>query len=164
MTQNISSPLTLNRPQTYGYEYLSSIYLMKDVNVNASSDKILYYLPAKAVLSACLAIDGYVNVVGCKVDPHWIHINEENSLITERLIRIYQNLDLPLVLNWGIWAKVLSLFELREKLSQFDLADIYGMPETEIPEIFKEIEQRYPIRFTHSIAEEAIQVLLHISE
>jgi len=163
MEQNISSPITFKRSPNYGYEYLTSIYWMKDVHVNTSSDKILYYLPAKAVLSACMAIDGYVNVVGCKVDPHWIRMNEETTPIKERLLRIYTSLNLPLILDQGIWAKVLSLFDLREKLDQFDLADIYGMPEVEIPEIFKEIEQRYPIRLTHSIAEEAIQFLLHIS-
>jgi hypothetical protein len=137
---------------------------MKDAQVNTGTDKILYYLPAKAVLSACLAIDGYVNVVGCKVDPGWIHMDEETALLTERLIRIYQNLNLPLVLNWGIWAKVLSLFDLRDELSYFDLSSIYGMPEADTPKIFKEIEQHYPVRLTHSIAEEAIQLLLNISE
>jgi hypothetical protein len=164
MEQNITSPKTLKLSQNYGYEYLTSIYWMKDVQVTASSEKTLYYLPAKAVLSACMAIDGYVNMVGCKVDPRWIPMDEEKTSIKERLLRIYTKLNLPLALDQGIWADVLALYDLREKLSHFDLAGIYGMPETDTPEIFKEIEQRYPIRLTHSIAEEAIQLLLDISE
>ena len=164
MEQVTTFPTTLKRSQNDGYEYLTSIYWMKDVQVKTPSEEILYYLPAKAVLAACLAIEGYVNVVGCKVDPQWIRMDTENTSIMDCLLRIYTKLNQPLVLDQGIWADVLTLFDLREKLSHFNLASIYGMPETDTPEIFKEIEQGYPIRLTHSIAEEAIQLLLDISE
>jgi hypothetical protein len=164
MEQTTTSPTTLEHSQNYGYDYLTSIYWMKDVQVNSPSEQILFYLPAKAVLSACLAIEGYVNVVGCKVDPQWVPMDKENMPIKNRLLRIFTNLNRSLVLDNGIWADVLALFDLQEKLSHYDLASIYGMPETDIPEIFREIERGYPIRLTHAIAEEAIQLLLTISE
>ena len=137
---------------------------MKDAQVNLSTDKSLYYLPAKALLSACMAIDGYVNVVGSRVDPHWVNLDEESTHIKERLIRIYKNLGRPLDINRGIWEDVLLLFSLREELSHFELASIYGMQEAVVPALFKVIEQKYPIRLTHALAEGAIELLLNISE
>lgn len=164
MSQSIAPTQTLGRFQNPGYEYLMGIYWMKDAQVTVSSEKTRYYLPAKALLSACQAIDGYVNVVGSKVDPNWEHLEEETIPIKERLSRIYTNLDRPLDLNRGVWADVLLLFSLREDLSRFELGSIYGMSHALVPAIFKVIEQKYPIRLTHAIAEEAIELLLGISE
>ena len=155
------APTTL--VQNPGYEYLMGVYWMKEAQVSLSSEKTRYYLPAKALLRACLAIDSYVNVVGSKIDPHWDTLNEESIPLQERLTRIYKNLNWSLDLHKGIWDDVLLLFNLRKELSHFELTDIYGMPEAEVPEIFKEIERNYPIRLTHAIAEEAIQLLINIS-
>jgi hypothetical protein len=155
------APTTL--VQNPGYEYLMGVYWMKEAQVSLSSEKTRYYLPAKALLRACLAIDSYVNVVGSRMDPHWDTLNEESIPLQERLTRIYQNLNWPLDLNKNVWEDVLLLFGLRDELSHFELTNIYGMPEAEVPEIFKEIEQKYPIRLTHAIAEEAIQLLINIS-
>ena len=164
MTQNLSSTATLEKLQNPGYEVLKDIYWMKAAQGNLTSEKTRYYLPAKALLSACMAIDGYVNVVGSRVDPHWESINEEFAPIKDRLIRIYENLNRPLDLNRGIWEDVLLLFSLREDIRRYELASIYGMQEAVIPAIFKVIEQKYPIRMTHAIAEGAIELLLNISE
>ena len=164
MTQNISSSITLERSQNYGAEYLTRIDWMKDVWSNTSSEKTLCYLSAKAVLSACMMIGGFINMVGCKVDPQWTQMNKETTPIKERLLRIYKKLNLPLILDKGIWADVLLLFNLREKLNGFDLERIYGMADADVPQSFKEIQPRFPIYQTHSIAGEAIQLLLSISE
>jgi hypothetical protein len=164
MVQNFSSTATVERSPSTGYEVLKDIYWMKDAQANLSTDMGSYYLPAKALLSACMAIDAYVNVVGSRVDPRWVTIDEESTHIRERLARIYRNLHRSLDLNRGIWDDVLLLFSLREELSQFELASIYGMHESVVPAIFKVIEQKYPIRLTHAIAEGAIELLLNISE
>jgi len=164
MTQDISSTATLERMQNPGYEVLKDIYWMKAAQGNLASEKTRYYLPAKALLSACMAIDGYVNVVGSRVDPQWEYIDEESTPIKERLIRIYKSLNRPLDFNRGIWEDVLLIFNLREDINRYELASIYGMQEAVVPAIFKVIEQKYPIRLTHAIAEGAIELLLNISE
>jgi hypothetical protein len=164
MTQDISSTATLERMQNPGYEVLKDIYWMKAAQGNLASEKIRYYLPAKALLSACMAIDGYVNVVGSRVDSQWEYIDEASAPIKERLVRIYKNLNRPLDLNRGIWEDVLLIFSLREDINRYELASIYGMQEAVVPAIFKVIEQKYPIRLTHAIAEGAIELLLNISE
>ena len=164
MTQNFAPTTTFGRLYNPGYEYLMGIYWMKEAQVVLSSDDTRYYLPAKALLRACLAIDGYVNDLGRKVDPDWENLNEETSSIEERLTRINQNLRQPLDMNRVIWQDVILLFDLREQLSRFELASIYGMPEEEVPGIFKEIEQKYPIRMIHAVTEEAIQLLLNVTD
>ena len=68
MTQNLVPTTTLGRFQNPGYEYLMGIYWMKDAQAAGSSEKTHYFLPAKALLSACQAIDGK--------EPGW----EKNSI------------------------------------------------------------------------------------
>ena len=136
---------------------------MKDAQTN-TTEKTRYYLPAKALLSACMAIDGYVNVVGSMVDPQWENINEKTAPIKERLNRIYQNLNLSIDFKQGIWSDVLLLFGLRDDLNHFDLSSIYGMQESDVPVLFKAVAENYPIRLTHAIAEGAIELLLRVSE
>jgi len=151
--------------QNPGYEFLLGIYWMKEAQVIGSSEKTRYYLPAKALLSACNAIDGYVDIVGSKVDPQWEPIDEETVPLKERLTGIYQSLNLPFDSNQGIWRDVLLMFRLRENLSRFALSSVYDAKEgTVVPPIFKVVSQSYPIRRTHAIAEEAIELLLSISK
>lgn len=164
MTQNLTPSTTLGRFQNPGYEYLMGIYWMKEAQVMLSSERTRYYLPAKAVLRACLAIDSYVNVVGSKVDPLSEHIYEETTPIKERIARIYTSLRRSLEPDQSLWEDVFLLFSMRNELSRFELASIYGMQESVVPAIFKVIEQKYPIRLTHAIAEGAIELLLNISE
>jgi hypothetical protein len=140
------------------------IYWMKEAQVSLPSEKTRYYLPAKALIRACLAIESYVNMVGSKVDPHWESLDEESTPIKERLARISKHLPQPFDLTWRTWEDVLLLFELREELSRFELSSIYGLPEADVPEIFKEIEQKYPIRMMYTIAEETIELLLNIAD
>ena len=140
------------------------IYWMKEAQVVHSSEQTRYYLPAKAVLRACLAIDSYLNVVGSKVDPQWEQVDEDATPIKERLARIYTCLKRSFEVDRNVWDDVLLLFSLREELSRYELASIYGMQESVVPAIFKVIEQKYPIRLTHAIAEGAIELLLNVSE
>ena len=164
MTQNFAPTTTLRRFQNPGYEYLLGIHWMKEAQVMLSSEQTRYYLPAKAILRACLAIDSYVNVVGSKVDPLSEHIYEETTPIKERMARIYTSLKRSFELDRNMWEDVFLLFSMRQELSRFELASIYGMQESVVPAIFKVIEQKYPIRLTHSIAEGAIELLLNITD
>ena len=164
MIHNYMPTTTQGRYHNPGYEYLMGIYWMREAQTGLPSEKTRYYLPAKALLRACLAIESYVNMVGSQVDPTWEMIDEDTTSIENRLARISHNLRQPLDLDRSTWKDVSLLFSLRDELSRFELSSIYGLPESEVPEIFKEIEQKYPIRTMHGIAEEAIVTLLNISE
>jgi hypothetical protein len=164
MINNYMPTTTQGRYHNPGYEYLMGIYWMREAQVSLASEKTRYYLPAKALSRACLAIESYVNMVGSQVDPHWETIDEDATSIETRLARISNNLRQPLDLDGRTWKDVSLLFGLRDELSRFELSSIYGLPEVDVPEIFKEIEQKYSIRTMHGIAEEAIVILLNTSE
>ena len=113
MTQDFAPTATLGRFQNPGYEYLMGIYWMKEAQVMLSSEQTRYYLPAKAVLRASLAIDSYVNVVGSKVDPQSEHIYEETTPIKERIAHIYTSLKRSFDLDRSVWEEVFLLFSMR---------------------------------------------------
>ena len=163
MTQISTTTQLQEDTKNPGYSYLLDIYWMRDAQAVASPEKTRYYLPAKALLNACSAIDGYINVVGNMVDPQWKEIDEETAPIKTRLFRIFRCLGLPLELKQDLWENVLLLFILSEKINQHKLTDVYDAKEENVPNVFKLVAQNYPIRVTHAIAEEAIEFLLSVS-
>ena len=163
MTQNPTFTPTLNRFQNHGYEYLSSIYRMKEEHDQLASRGITpYIMPVKVLSVACLAIEEYVNVAGFRVDPEWEEFDHETEPIRECLARIFKLIGKPVNFNTEIWKDVLDLFEM-EKLIKKDSLSLIRYHENEIPEIIKEAVNKYPIRLSLAIAEKAIELLLAYS-
>lgn len=160
MAYNFSS-IPIQQP--IGYGYLLGLYWMKEAQALTSPDKVHYYMPAKALLSACLAISKYVNVVGNKVDPHWKEFHRDTAPIKERLAHIYENLGLPLDFTQAPWKDVLLLFVLREELNRYKLTHAYGAQRDTVPAVFRVVALNYPVRMTQAIAEETIELLLDVS-
>jgi hypothetical protein len=136
---------------------------MKEAQALTTPDKVHYYMPAKALLSACLAISKYINVVGNKVDPHWKEFNRDTAPIKERLTHIYETLGLPLDFTQAPWKDVLLLFVLREELNRYKLTNAYGAQRDTVPAVFRVVALNYPVRMTQAIAEETIELLLDVS-
>jgi len=136
---------------------------MKEAQALTTPDKVHYYMPAKALLSACLAISKYINVVGNKVDPHWKEFNRDTAPIKERLTHIYETLGLPLDFTQAPWKDVLLLFVLREELNRYKLTHAYGAQRDTVPAVFRVVALNYPVRMTQAIAEETIELLLDVS-
>lgn len=155
------SPISIQQP--IGYGYLLGLYWMKEAQALTSPDKVHYYMPAKALLSACLAISKYINVVGNKVDPYWKEFNRDTAPIKERISYIYESLELPLDFRQAPWKDVLLLFVLREELNRYKLTSAYGVNRDTVPAVFRVVALNYPVRMTQAIAEETIELLLNIS-
>ena len=163
MTQNPTLSPTLNRFQNHGYEYLSSIYRMKEEHDQLSSRGITpYIMPVKVLAVACLAIEEYINVAGFRIDPAWEEFDHETESIRERLTHVFKLLGKPIEFETGIWKDVLDLFEMK-KLIKKDSLSLIRYHEKEIPEIIKEAVDKYPIRLSLAIAEKAIELLLAYS-
>ena len=163
MSQNHPSIPTLNRFQNYGYEYLSSIYRMKEEHDQLSSKGITpYIMPVKVLSVACLAIEEYMNVAGFRIDPEWEEFDHETESIRERLAHIFKLAGKPVNFDSGIWRDVLELFEM-ERVIKKDSLSLVRYHQKEIPEIIKEAANRYPIRFSQAVAEKAIELLLTYS-
>lgn len=159
MIQNFSSNSSIWQFQNHGYEYLSSIYRMKEEHDLLSSRGITpYIMPVKVLVVACLAIEEYVNVAGMRVDPEWKEFDHETESIKDRIERIYSLVGKPVNFEAGIWKDVLGLFEMEKRLKKYSRGLMYY--EAEIPEIVKDAVQKYPIRLSQDIAERAIELLL----
>jgi hypothetical protein len=160
MLQNYTTTSTFGRFQNHGYEYLSSIYRMKEEHDLLSSRGITpYIMPVKVLSVACLAIEEYVNVAGFRIDPEWKEFDHETESIKERITRIYELLGVPVYFDTGTWREVIDLFEMEKRIKK-DVLALIRYHEEEIPETIKEAVKRYPIRLSQAIAEKAIELLL----
>lgn len=163
MIQNASTSPQIGRFQNHGYEYLSSIYRMKEEHDLLSSRGITpYIMPVKVLAVACLAIEEYINVAGFRVDPEWKMFDHENEPIQDRIAQIYRLLGKPVHFDTGIWKDVLGLFEAEKSLREHSRG-LFRYHEEEIPEMIADIVNRYPIRLSLAIAEKSIELLLSYS-
>lgn len=146
-----------------GYEYLKSIYLLKEAQASAPLQAAsAYILPLMAMQNARLAIEAYVNLTGRKVDPAWDEFDRQATSIQERIAYLLGRMGQSPGFKTGIWEDVLSLFEKAE-LIEGDLSEMRKLQRNEIPEKFKDIAVEYPIYRSQAIAEEAVEVLLTCS-
>lgn len=160
MIQDFTSKPNFGRFQNQGYEYLSSIYRMKEEHDLLSSRGITpYIMPVKVLVVACLAIEEYINLAGFRIDSNWEEFDHENEPVKDRIAHLFELLGQPVNFETGIWKDVLGLFEMEKKLKGYSRG-LVRYHEAEIPEIIKDAVKKYPIRLSQAIAEKAIEVLL----
>src|SRR5574342_245837 len=153
----------LERFQNHGYEYLSSIYRMKEEHDLLSSRGITpYIMPVKVLVVACLAIEEYVNVAGFRVDPDWEEFDHETESIRDRIAHIYKLLGRQITFDTGIWKDVLGLFEMEKRRKRYS-GGLVRYHEEEMPESRREAARKYPILLSQAITERAIELLLAYS-
>jgi hypothetical protein len=163
MEHNLTQNQTLGRFQNYGYEYLNSIYRMKEEHDQLSSRGITpFIMPVKVLSVACLAIEEYLNVAGFRIDSEWKEFDHETESIRERVEYLYQILEMPVSFETGIWKDVLELFEMEKRIKAESMGLVRYQQE-EIPAIIKEAAKKYPIRLSQALAERAIEILLNHS-
>ena len=163
MEQNITSSPHLGRFQNQGYEYLSSIYRMKEEHDQLSSRGITpFIMPIKVLSVACLAIEEYINVAGFRIDSNWQEFSHETEPVRDRVEQIFKALERPVSFETGIWKDVLELFEMERRIKQ-DSLGLINYHEKEIPDVIKEAVKKYPIRLSLAIAERTIELLLNHS-
>ena len=160
MEHNLTQNQNLGRFQNYGYEYLSSIYRMKEEHDQLSSRGITpFIMPVKVLSVACLAIEEYLNVAGFRIDSEWKEFDHETESIRERVEYLYQILEMPVSFETGIWKDVLGLFEMEKRIKAESMGLVRYQQE-EIPAIIKEAAKKYPIRLSQALAERTIEILL----
>jgi len=163
MEQNIISSPHLGRFQNQGYEYLSSIYRMKEEHDQLSSRGITpFIMPIKVLSVACLAIEEYLNVAGFRIDSNWKEFDHEAEPVRDRIEYIFNALEKTVSFETGIWKDVLEIFEMERRIKQ-DSLGLINYHEKEIPSVIKEAVKKYPIRLSLAIAERTIELLLNHS-
>lgn len=163
MEQNYTSSPSLGRFQNQGYEYLSSIYRMKEEHDQLSSRGITpFIMPIKVLSVACLAIEEYINVAGFRIVSDWEEFDHTAEPVRNRIEQIFKVLEKPVSFETGIWKDVLELFEM-ESLVNANPLGLITYHEKEIPETITEAVKKYPIRLSLAIAERTIELLLNHS-
>jgi len=163
MEQNFTPNTSFGRFHNQGYEYLSSIYRMKEEHDQLSSRGITpFIMPMKVLSVACLAIEEYINVAGFRIDSNWKEFNHETDSVQECVESLYKILELPVSFEVGIWRDVLELFDMEKRIKEGSMG-LMSYTQKEIPEIIKEALNKYPIRLSQAIAERAIELLLNHS-
>jgi len=151
------------RFQNHGYEYLSSIYRMKEEHDLLSSRGITpYIMPVKVLVVACLAIEEYINLAGFRMDSEWKEFDHETESLQDRISYLHKLMEKPVYFDSGIWKDVLGLFEMEKQLKGYSRG-LVRYHEAEIPEIIKDAVKKYPIQLSQAIAEKAIELLLSYS-
>ena len=147
-----------------GYEHLKSIYALKDAQTKFPRQAAsAYILPLMAMQSACLAIVEYISLVGQKIDPIWAEINWQGIPIQEQIAYIYRKAKQSTRFDTGLWKEVFKLLDTGASISE-DLAEMKKLQHNEIPEKLKSIAVEYPIYRSQAIAEEAVDILLDLSD
>ena len=147
-----------------GYEHLKAIYFLKEAQAKTPlAASSAYILPLMAMQSARLAIEEYVDQIGRKVDAAWDKTNWLDAPIQEQLAHLLQRMGYTLNPEKNVWKEVLTLFEMADSI-QGNLAEMQKLYRDEIPEQIKDLAVEYPIYRSQVIAEEAIDLLLDMSE
>ena len=117
-----------------------------------------YFLPVIGILAACCAIEGYVNMVGQKVDPSWAKFDKGPMPIRDRISRVYYCVGKKPLFSKGVWNKALSLFKMRNELVHPKY--VQKAEKRKIKTIFQTANKKYPPSDSKRIAEGAIDTLL----
>jgi hypothetical protein len=144
-----------------GYDYRRLVNWMDEAD---TSDPALpfapYLLPTIAVLSACCSIEGYINMVGQRLDRQWADFDRGRVTIRERLERIYEHVDAPLQLDQGIWQEVTGMFLMRRGVVHPRFVCDKQVRKGTIPTVFDRVREKYPPKKAKRIALAAIDRLL----
>ena len=140
-----------------GDDFKRLVYWMNDENPHV----VPYLVPVLALLGACFAIEGYINMVGQHVDPDWKKFVKGPTSVKDRLKRIYLKKNKTLNCNQGIWQDVLGLFKIRIDLVHPVYKNQKEIRIDEIPDIFDIVEDKYSPSKSKEILENAINVLLN---
>ena len=119
-----------------------------------------YLIETIAVISGCCAFEGFVNMVGQKIDQSWENFEKGPISIKKRLEHIYETSHTQVDFSEGIWQEVLELFQMRVSIMHPKFIDKRKFGGTEIPDLFQITANKYPTSETKRIIKSAIDTLL----
>lgn len=147
-----------------GYDFLRLVDWMQESETDPSSSVIApYFFPVLALLGACFAIEGYINLVGQKKVSEWNEFDKGRVTIKAKIEKIYSVLDKPIDFNQGTWQKVILIFSMRAKLAHPRFIDGKEIHQQEVPDVFEILAEQYSSSVSKSIAEDVIDTLLNDS-
>ncbi len=90
MTKKPDSKSEFTLVHNPGYDFLRLVDWMQESEFNPSASIIApYFFPVLALLGACFAIEGYVSMVGQKLDADWEEFDKGRVTFKQKIERIY---------------------------------------------------------------------------
>lgn len=143
-----------------GYDFMRLVLWMDEASRDGGELTIApYFVPVLALIGACTAIEGYVDMLGRMKDRNWETFIKENLRFKDRLKRVYSHSPVKLDLGSGIWQRVILMFRQRNELVHLTYIDTTETREDEIPTVFQELARKFPASESREISEEAISTL-----
>ncbi|NET39794.1 MAG: hypothetical protein F6K19_48865 [Cyanothece sp. SIO1E1] len=144
-----------------GYDFLRLSRWMESADPeNPDLPFAPYMIPVIGVLAACCAIEGYVNMVGQKIDTNWNEFDKGPVPIKKCIQRIYEIVDKQADFGQGVWQQVSQLFKARIQLVHPRYTHKVEIGTSEISTIFDEVGNQFQPSISLSIASDAIDLLL----
>ena len=147
-----------------GYDFMRLVWYL-DEAANTCPEKATlpfapYHLPILGILAACCAIEGYVNMIGMKLDRDWPDFDKGPVPIRDRIERLYELLGRQPEFGSGQLQRALQLFSVRVRLVHPRYHRATEQRSDHIPDVFDAAAAKYPIAKSKAIAEETIELLL----
>jgi hypothetical protein len=144
-----------------GYDFLRIVADLQ--NADAATGDVQFaplYIPVLGVLSACCAIEGYVNMVGLTLDPDWGTFDRGPVPIKDRIKRIYEHVDAVPDFSQGIFQEALNLFKARIKLVHPRYHRETKQADGPLPDVFDSVGAEYPVARSRQISDDTIDAIL----
>jgi hypothetical protein len=143
-----------------GYDFRRLVMWMEEAPVDDPNLPFAPYLiPTVALLAACCAFEGYLNMVGQHVDKDWAQFAKGRVTVKERIARVYDRVSRTADFGQGIWQRVLELFDTRGALVHPHYVHERDR-EHEVPTLFQTVNAKFPPGTSRQLLDEALDTLL----
>ena len=144
-----------------GYDFMRlAKWLEKADPTNANLPFAPYFISPMALIAACCAIEGYINMIGLHVDNDWASFDKGPVTIRKRIERIYVSVGKTPDFGKGILQKCLDLFQMRVALVHPRYINKSEVRDSDIADMFDEVEAIFPPSVSRQLAENVISLLL----
>jgi|SRR5213596_1693112 len=148
-----------------GYDFMRlAKWLEKADPANENLPFAPYLIAPLALIAACCSIEGYINMIGLRVDNDWVSFDKGPVPIRKRIERIYESVGKTPDFGKDILQKGLSLFQMRVALVHPRYVSKSEVRDSDIPTAFDEVEAIFPPAVSRQLAEEVISLLLKDSD
>jgi hypothetical protein len=144
-----------------GYDFLRLVNWLSETDVkNPNLPFAAYMVPVVSLISACCAIEAYINMIGQHIDPDWAQFEKGPITIKERISRIYERLGKTPEFGQGVFHNTIALFKMRIDLVHPRYKKAEEKRKEHIPNLFEVLNAKFSPSKSKEIADNTIDLLL----
>jgi hypothetical protein len=146
-----------------GYDFLRLLSWLEEADPeNPSLPFAAYFLPVLSILAGTCAIEGYVSMVGQRLDSKWASFNTGCKPISmkDRLEKAYKAAQKTVDFESPVWKDAFALFKMRNDLVHPRYVNVTKRRDSEIPDVFRKVCDAWPPARCRQVAEATVNALL----